>query len=59
MFIGPVKHKYRMVKRYCHTYKRLTKEIILEFYIFQKSDLESIPKMTEFNLKSFPHFNLE
>lgn len=59
MFIGPVKHKYRMVKRYCHIYYRLTKEIILEFYIFQKSDLESISKITEFNLKSFPHFNLE
>lgn len=51
MFIGPVKHKYRMVKRYCHIYYRLTKEIILEFYIFQKSDLESTSKMTEFNLK--------
>lgn len=59
MLIESVKHKYRMVKRHRHTYYRLIKGIILEFYIFQKGDLESIPKMTEFNLKYFPHFNLE
>lgn len=37
-------------------YYRLIIGIIVEMYIFQKSNLESIPKMTEFNLKLFPQF---
>lgn len=37
-------------------YYRLIKGIILEFYIFQENDLESIPKITEFILKSFSPF---